>query len=128
MAEKPKLYYSIREASEMLGVKAHVLRYWESQFRSLRPKKNRAGNRMYQEKDLDQLRAIKELLYDRKYTIAGARRRILRDHRTEPDPSQPELEIEYLAPDYRKRIREVREDLRSLKDELEGDGRGGEFR
>ena len=48
----PKLYFSISEVSEMTGVKAHVLRYWESEFPDLRPKKNRAGNRSYREKDI----------------------------------------------------------------------------
>ena len=58
----------------MLRVKAHVLRYWETQFSMLRPKKNRAGNRMYRPEEVRLLLRIKELLYDRRYTIAGARR------------------------------------------------------
>lgn len=73
-----KLYYSISEVSEMLGVKPHVLRYWETQFGSLRPKKSRAGNRMYRERDVEALRQIQELLHVRRYTIAGARRELSR--------------------------------------------------
>ena len=73
-----KLYYSISEVSEMLGVKPHVLRYWETQFGALRPKKSRAGNRMYRERDVEILRQIQELLHVRRYTIAGARRELSR--------------------------------------------------
>src|SRR5690606_30021622 len=73
-----KLYYSISEVSEMLGVKPHVLRYWETQFGALRPKKSRAGNRMYRERDVEILRQIQDLLHVRRYTIAGARRELSR--------------------------------------------------
>ena len=74
-----KKYHSIREVSAMLEVAPHVLRYWETQFSVLRPRKNRAGTRMYQERDLDILRSIREMLYDRGYTISGARQRLLRN-------------------------------------------------
>jgi len=74
---RKKLYHSISEVSELLDVKPHVLRYWETQFRTLRPKKNRAGNRMYREKDLTLLQRIKTLLYTKKYTIAGAKKALV---------------------------------------------------
>ena len=70
----PKLYRSIREVSLELDVKPHVLRYWETQFPSLRPKKNRAGNRMYRPEEVKLLTRIKELLYAQRFTIEGARR------------------------------------------------------
>lgn len=68
-----KLYYSIREVSERTGLKAHVLRYWETEFEQLRPKKNRAGNRAYTERDIELVEQIQHLLRDQKYTIEGAR-------------------------------------------------------
>jgi DNA-binding transcriptional MerR regulator len=68
-----KLYYSIGEVSELTGIPAHVLRYWESEFPQLHPKKGRTGNRTYQEKDLETLLKIKALLYDQRFTIAGAK-------------------------------------------------------
>src|SRR5207249_7973293 len=80
-----KLYRSISEVSDMLRVKAHVLRYWETQFSMLRPKKNRAGNRMYRPEEVRPLLRIKELLYDPRYTIAGARRTLL-DARKQAQP------------------------------------------
>lgn len=71
-----KLYYSIGEVSEITGLKQYVLRYWESEFPSLSPMKNRAGNRVYRDKDIELIKFIKYLLYDKKYTIEGARQKL----------------------------------------------------
>ena len=71
-------------------MKPHVLRYWETQFSMLRPRKNRAGNRMYRPDEVKLLFRIKELLYDRRFTIAGAKRHLL-DQRKDPAPQQVEL-------------------------------------
>lgn len=68
-----KLYYSIGEVSELTGLKAYVLRYWETEFSQLKPPKNRAGNRTYRQKDIDLIMRVKNLLYNEKYTIDGAR-------------------------------------------------------
>ena len=68
-----KLYYSISEVSEITKLKAYVLRYWETEFSQLSPPKNRAGNRTYRQKDIEIILKIKDLLYDKKYTIDGAR-------------------------------------------------------
>ncbi len=68
-----KLYYSISEVADMFGVEPHVLRYWESEFRHLAPKKNRAGRRIYRQSDIRTLKKIHFLLKERKYTIEGAR-------------------------------------------------------
>ena len=84
----PKLYFSISEVSEMTSVKAHVLRYWESEFPDLRPKKNRAGNRSYREKDIRMVMTIRDLLYKQGYTIQGARNQLReRFRRDEPAPA-----------------------------------------
>jgi len=68
-----KLYYSIGEVSEMTQLKSYVLRYWETEFSQLKPPKNRAGNRTYRQKDIEVILNIKDLLYNKKYTIDGAR-------------------------------------------------------
>ncbi|MBT5781939.1 MAG: MerR family transcriptional regulator [Candidatus Marinimicrobia bacterium] len=73
-----KLYYSIGEVSELTDLKAYVLRYWETEFSSLKPPKNRAGNRTYRQKDIDVILEIKDLLYNQKFTIDGARSSILK--------------------------------------------------
>ena len=69
-----KLYYSIGEVSELTGLKAYVLRYWETEFIQLKPLKNRAGNRTYRQRDIDTILKIKNLLYKDKFTIEGARK------------------------------------------------------
>ena len=68
-----KLYYSIGEVSELTELKAYVLRYWETEFSQLKPPKNRAGNRTYRKKDIEIILKIKDLLYEKKFTIDGAR-------------------------------------------------------
>jgi len=71
-----KLYYRIGEVSKITGVKPHVLRYWETEFRWMAPPKSRSKQRLYRRKDIDMILAIKRLLYDERYTIAGARQQI----------------------------------------------------
>ncbi|MCH8023084.1 MAG: MerR family transcriptional regulator [Candidatus Marinimicrobia bacterium] len=71
--EVKKLYYSIGEVSEIAQLKPYVLRYWESEFSNLSPSKNRAGNRVYTEKDINRILEIKRLLYQERFTIEGAR-------------------------------------------------------
>lgn len=84
-----KLYYRIGEVSEIVGVEPHVLRYWETEFRSIRPQKSRKGQRIYSRRDVDRLLKVKDLLYTHGFTIAGARRR-LREVGAEP-PSEGEV-------------------------------------
>lgn len=68
-----KLYFSITEVSKMLGEEQHVLRYWEREFSQLHPRKNRAGNRIYTERDIAVLLVIRKLLREERYTVAGAK-------------------------------------------------------
>jgi DNA-binding transcriptional MerR regulator len=82
-----KLYYSIGEVSELTGLKAYVLRYWETEFSSLKPPKNRAGNRTYRQKDIDVILEIKDLLYNKKFTIDGARNSILKKSESVNNPA-----------------------------------------
>ncbi|NND70573.1 MAG: MerR family transcriptional regulator [Rhodothermales bacterium] len=74
-----KLYYSISEVAEMFEVEPHVLRYWESEFKQLAPKKNRAGRRTYRDSDIQMIKKIWHLLKVEKYTIEGARRALTND-------------------------------------------------
>jgi len=68
-----KLYFKIGEVSEILGVAPYVLRYWESEFSQLSPKKSGSGHRLYRRKDVELLLRIKHLLYEKRFTIEGAR-------------------------------------------------------
>lgn len=76
MSAKPepvREFYSIGDVCEMLELKPHVLRYWESQFKVLSPNKNRSGNRVYTRRELEFVQLVKHLLYTEKYTVEGAR-------------------------------------------------------
>ncbi len=71
-----KLFFKIGEVCEIVGVQAHVLRYWETEFPMLQPQKNRSGQRTYRRKDVEMALRIKELLYEEGFTIAGAKRKL----------------------------------------------------
>jgi DNA-binding transcriptional MerR regulator len=95
----PKLYYSISEVSRLTGLEPYVLRYWETEFDPLRPQKNRAGNRVYSNRDIKFILRIKELLREQRYTIEGAKA-ILKTERAadgktqeEPAPSNDPAQI-----------------------------------
>lgn len=73
MNKEEKIFFSISEVAQIVKVKPHVLRYWETEFINLKPEKSEAGQRRYRQKDLDLIQKIKSLLYDKKYTISGAK-------------------------------------------------------
>lgn len=113
-----KLYRPISEVSDLVGVKPHVLRYWETQFGMLRPRKNRAGNRMYRPDEVKLLLRIRELLYDRRFTIAGARRRLLDERREET----PQVEMGFADAERKLLVHEVKTELQRLLDKLRDRG------
>ena len=71
-----KLFFKIGEVCDIVGVQAHVLRYWETEFSMLQPQKNHSGQRNYRRRDVEMALRIKQLLYDEGFTIAGAKRKI----------------------------------------------------
>jgi DNA-binding transcriptional MerR regulator len=77
----PQTYFSIREVSQITQVKAYVIRYWETQFSALRPARRESGQRKFTQKEVDVILKIKELLYDKQFTIAGARQFLKREVR-----------------------------------------------
>ena len=110
-----KLYYRIGEVEEIAGVPAYVLRYWESEFKLLRPKKNPAGQRLYRQRDLELVQRIKTLLYDERLTLEGARKRLLAESRRS-QASQLELGMREVA--YADALRRVRDRLTALRARL----------
>ena len=104
-----KLYYSISEVSQITSLKAYVLRYWETEFAELRPKKSRAGSRTYTLDDIKLIFLIKRLLYDDKYTIEGARQRLLQLRRVgeQIDISFDQLRRDDLIVELKKELREM---------------------
>ena len=73
-----KLFYKIGEVSQLTGLESYIIRYWETEFPTLHPKKSRGGQRVYQKKDLETVLKIKQMLYEQGYTIAGARKMLSR--------------------------------------------------
>jgi DNA-binding transcriptional MerR regulator len=71
-----KIFFKIGEVCDLVGVQAHVLRYWETEFTMLAPQKNRSGQRTYRRRDVEMAFRIKELLYDEMFTIAGAKKKL----------------------------------------------------
>ena len=110
-----KLYYRIGEVEEIAGVPAYVLRYWESEFKLLRPKKNPAGQRLYRRRDLELVQRIKTLLYDERLTLEGARKRLLAESRRS-QTSQLELGMREVV--YADALRRVRDRLTALRARL----------
>jgi len=98
-----KIYHSISEVAKMMRLEAYVLRFWEKEFRQLRPKKNRAGNRIYQQKDIDILMQIKLLLYDKGFTIEGARNYLKDNGKSNNSKLKSEMAV--------KLLKEVRTDI-----------------
>jgi len=110
-----KLYYRIGEVEEIAAVPAYVLRYWESEFKLLRPKKNPAGQRLYRQRDLELVQRIKTLLYDERLTLEGARKRLLAESRRNTT-NQLELGMREVA--YADALKRVRDRLTALRARL----------
>ena len=108
-----KLYYRIGEVEAITEVPAYVLRYWESEFRLLRPKKNPAGQRLYRRRDLDLVLRLKALLYDERLTLEGAKKRLVAESR---GPAQLDLGVRGAA--LEAALRRTRDQLRALRDRL----------
>ena len=109
-----KLYYRIGEVETITEIPAYVLRYWESEFKLLRPKKNPAGQRLYRQRDLELVRRIKNLLYEERLTLEGAKKRLLAESRRGAD--QLELGVREAA--YAETLRRIRERLTTLRGRL----------
>jgi DNA-binding transcriptional MerR regulator len=112
-----KLYYRIGEVCALVGVEAHVLRYWETEFPGLAPPKNRAGQRTYRPKDIELLLTIRQLLYEEGYTIAGARKRLVQRLRELKDAAVP-TETRVAGKD-RERVPGPAQKLSEVREELE---------
>src|SRR5436305_3451461 len=106
-----KLYFKIGEVSDLLGVEPYVLRYWETEFSVLSPKKSGTGHRLYRRKDVELLLRIKHLLYEKRFTIEGARQSLQAEAKA-PKPKavkriQQELFSEDPLPEIRKELANI---------------------
>ncbi|MBW2368287.1 MAG: MerR family transcriptional regulator [Deltaproteobacteria bacterium] len=102
-----KLYFKIGEASEIAGVPAYVLRFWESEFKRISPKRTSSGQRLYRRRDIELILRIKDLLYNKKFTIQGAKRRLQGKPKAEEKTTSPRL------------LSELRSELQAIRNLLE---------
>lgn len=119
-----KRYFAIGEVSDLCGVKAHVLRYWEQEFPQLKPAKRRGNRRYYQHDDVEMIRRIRSLLYEQGYTIGAARLRLKELPRTEIDspiirPLAPTPTLDPLIAEGSKTSSTRRQHLKDIRRELQ---------
>lgn len=124
-----KLYYKIGEVAKFTGVKTHVLRYWETEFKAIKPNKSRSNQRLYRKRDVELILHLKDLLYNQGFTIAGARKKL----REKPDrkvaepvkkstvktsATDDQLALPLSGSVDQKLLKEIREDILQLKKSL----------
>ena len=105
-----KLYYKIGEVSQITGVEPYVLRYWESEFKIVTPLRTNSKQRLYRKRDLELILEIKKLLYEEKFTIAGARRKLQKMKALR----EGQLKLELPEKKYREALLRVKEELETL--------------
>lgn len=114
-----KYYYTIGEVCNLLGLKQHVLRYWEKEFPQLNPKKKHGRNRRYNPDDIKLLKTIRNLLYDQKYTIDGAKNRLRELNKNKDKNNQKEFELYKDRKEVKKnKIKKELTDLKHMLNEL----------
>jgi DNA-binding transcriptional MerR regulator len=127
-----KLYFKIGEVAELVGVKPHVLRYWESEFGSFRPSKSKTNQRLYKKKDIEFVAQLKELLHHQGYTIAGARKKMRELSRSggsatpvkqqgQQEPSDDQMSLPLVSGFDCALINDIRSDIIKLHDSLKKD-------
>jgi DNA-binding transcriptional MerR regulator len=137
-----KLFFRIGEVCDLIKVQPHVLRYWETEFPMLAPQKNRAGQRVYRRKDVEMVFRIRDLLYEEKFTIAGAKKRLLdeirggsgrarsadeppqeerNDHESEPNVTSASGTDAPSSPKVQRGLRKLKSDLEDLLTRLKSD-------
>ena len=102
-----KLYFKIGEVSKIAGLPAYVLRFWESEFNSIRPKRTPTGHRLYRRSDVESILEIKHLLHDRRFTLEGARKHLSAKRKPDPQTKTDEL------------LKTVRDELEGIRDLLD---------
>ena len=123
-----KLYYKIGEVAKFTGVKTHVLRYWETEFKAIRPNKSRSNQRLYRKQDVELILHLKDLLYNQGFTIAGARKKLRQKpaskaadaapNPTETAAAQDQLALPLSGSIDLQLLKEIRKDILQLKKSL----------
>lgn len=109
-----KHYYTIGDVSKLTGTKPHILRYWEAQFKLLRPARRYSGHRKYTRREIDVIDHIKRLVVEKKYTLAGAKREIGRLYSTRPQATATDQKVISAVPI----LQEIKNDIEACLDIL----------
>ena len=115
-----KLYFKIGEVSELTGIKPYVLRYWESEFNIVKPNKTHSNQRLYRRKEVELILEIKRLLYEDKFTIAGAKK-VLQEKTKEKDDSQLKLNLKNKEDEHQEALKVIRKRILKIKKSVEID-------
>jgi len=107
-----KLYFKIGEVSTITGVEPYVLRYWESEFKAIKPSRTQSKQRIYRRKDVELILEIKKILYEEKFTIAGARKRL----QSVKSENKQQLALDFtVKKDQKKILKEIKAELKALR-------------
>ncbi len=106
-----KTYFRIGEVSKILGVEPYVVRYWETEFKTVKPIRTKSEQRLYRRKDLEELALIRNLLYRDRFTIAGAKKKIQQLHKETPETSAADGQC-------REKLRSIKQALKAIRDLL----------
>lgn len=115
-----KLYFKIGEVADIIGVKPYVLRYWETEFSDISPVKSRTNQRLYKRKDVELIVRIKELLYQERFTIDGARKKLKIESKQKKD-HPPQLDLGFDQKEKPASFADLKNRLSSLLIEMEGE-------
>jgi len=108
-----KLYFKIGEVSTLTGVEPYILRYWESEFKLIKPYRTKTNQRLYRKKDVESILKIKKMLYEQKFTIAGAKKRL----KESPEPEQKQqgqMALGFSNPEYVDTLKSTRNELEEI--------------
>ncbi len=120
-SKSDKRYYRIGEVCEITGIKSHVLRYWENEFKQIKPQKTKSNQRLYRKKDVEIILHIKHLLYEQKFTIPGARDKLDKKG-TQGYDAPKQMKIDFHPEEKSEIIKKVIDELKQLKQILDNTG------
>lgn len=109
-----KLYFKIGEVSKITGVEPYILRYWESEFKLVKPFRTKSNQRLYRKKDLESILKIRKMLYVQKFTIAGAKKRLKQN-----SVQEKQLSLNFSQEKYIAFLQEIRDEIKEIYDVLE---------
>jgi DNA-binding transcriptional MerR regulator len=112
-----KLYFKIGEVCKITGVEPYILRYWESEFKLVKPYRTKSNQRLYRKKDVESILKIKKMLYEDKFTIAGAKLK-LKDSNIQEKEKGKQLPLGFVPHKYQEVLKEIREEIQQIRDSL----------